>query len=180
MAMNSKRRTTMRTILTTTVLGLTLLAAVPHASAFGMRGGGPGFLHGHGGNGGGPGGAPLRLLLSQMTADQRRQVRQILVGDRQERRALLQQLHAAHEALADKMLAPGTVTDTDVMPEIQRIATLHQQLLGHGAKVMLQVRAVATPDQLAKVAQTKQKLDQLRGEIDTLLGRSADDEEPAE
>jgi Spy/CpxP family protein refolding chaperone len=178
MAMNSKRRTTMRTILTTTLLGLTLLAAVPQASAFGMRGGGPGFLH-HGGPGGGPGGPPLRLLLSQMTPDQRSQVRQILVGDRQERRAILQQLHAAHEALADKMLGPGTVSDTDLAPQIQTIATLHQQLLEHGAKVMLQVRAVATPDQLAKVAQTKQKLDQLRGEIDTLLGRSGDDE-PAE
>jgi Spy/CpxP family protein refolding chaperone len=167
----------MRTILTTTVLGLMLLAAVPHASAFGMRGGGPGFLHGHGGPGGGP---ALRLLLSQMTFDQRRQVRQILVGDRDERRTILRQLHAAHEALADKMLTPGAVTEADVAPQIAQIATLHQQLLAHGAKVMLQVRAVATPEQLAKVAQTKQKLDQLRGEIDTLLGRSADDDEPTE
>jgi Spy/CpxP family protein refolding chaperone len=177
MAMKSTRRTTMRTILTTMLLGTALLAAVPQASAFGMRGGGPGFMHGHG-PGGGPGGPALRLLLSQMTADQRGQVRQILVADRDERRTLIRQLHAAHEALTDKMLAPGTVTDADVAPQIQQIATLHQQLLGHGAKVMLQVRAVATPDQLAKVAQTKARLDQLRGEIDTLLGRSADDDAP--
>jgi Spy/CpxP family protein refolding chaperone len=179
MAMNAKRRTTMRTILTTTLLGLTLLASVPQASAFGFRGG-AGFMRGHGGPGGGPGGPALRLLLSQMTSDQRRQVRQILIGDRPERRALLQQLHAAHEALADKMLAPGTVGDADVAPQIQQIATLHQQLLSHGAKVMLQVRAVATPEQLAQVAATKQKLDRLRGEIDTLLGRSADDDESTE
>jgi Spy/CpxP family protein refolding chaperone len=179
MAMNAKRRTTMRTILTTTLLGLTLLAAVPQASAFGFRGGG-GFMHPAGGPAGGPDGGPggpaLRLLLSQMTSDQRRQVRQILIGDRPERMALLQQLQAAHEALADKMLAPGTVGDADVAPQIQQIATLHQQLLSHGAKVMLQVRAVATPDQLAKAAATKQKLDQLRGEIETLLGG----DEPAE
>jgi Spy/CpxP family protein refolding chaperone len=140
----------MRTIMTTTILGLALLAATPQAMAFGMRGG-PGFFGGHGGPGG-PGGPgkPLRLLLSQMTADQRSQVRDVLRADRGTMRDTVKALHDAHEALADKLFTAGPLTDTDIAPQVQKIAALHQQLLEHGTKVMLQVRAIATPDQLAK------------------------------
>ena len=169
----------MRTIVTTTMLGLALLAAAP-ASAFGMRGG-PGFFGGHGPGGpggpGGPAGMPLRLLLSQMTHDQRRQVRQILVADRGAMRHTLAQLRAAHEALADKMLAAGTLTQADIEPQVRKIAELHQQLLEHGTKVMLQVRAIATPEQLATAAQAKQKVAQLRDEIDTLLGKPSPEDD---
>jgi protein CpxP len=173
---------TMRTILTTTMLGLALLAAVPQASAFGF-GGGPGFFHGpmgHGGpGGGGPAGMPLRLLLRELDADQRTQVRQILVADRGTMRDTVKQLHAAHDDLADKMLTAGDVTQADVAPLVAKIAALHQQLLDHGTKVMLQVRAIARPDQLAKAAATKQQLDQLRDQIKTLLGKpGADDDQP--
>lgn len=166
----------MRTILMTTMLGLALLAVAPQASAFGFRGG-HGFFRGPGGPGGsgGPAGMPLRLLLRELTADQRAQVRQILVADRGSIRDTLKQLHAAHEELADKMFAPGTVTQADVDPIVQKIAALHQQLLDHGTKVMLQVRAIATPDQLAKAAATKQKLDQLHEQIGALLGNSDQD-----
>ena len=173
----------MRTILTTTMLGLALLAAVPQASAFGF-GGGPGFFHGpmgHGGpgGGGGPAGMPLRLLLRELDADQRTQVRQILVADRGTMRDTVKQLHAAHDELADKMLTAGDVTQADVAPLVAKIAALHQQLLDHGTKVMLQVRAIARPDQLAKAAATKQQLDQLRDQIKTLLGKpGADDDQP--
>ncbi len=167
----------MRTIITTTVLGVALLAAAPHVSAFGF-GGGPAFLAGRGGHGGhgGPAGMPLRLLLSQMSVAQRRQVRQILVGDRGTMRDTLQSLHAAHDALANKMLGAGPVTEADVAPDIAKIAALHQQLLEHGAKLMLELRAVATPDQLAKAADTKTKVDQLNEQLRTLLGKPGEDD----
>src|SRR5262245_18020451 len=100
----------MRTMITTTVLGLSLLAAAPQSWAFGLRGG-PGFLMGRGGPGGGPGGEghmPLGLLVRQMTPEQRIQVRGILMADRGTRRDLLTQLRAAHEALGNKVLASGT------------------------------------------------------------------------
>ena len=175
----------MRTILTVTMLGLALLTAVPQASAFGMRGG-PGLFGGRGGHhggpgGGGPGGMPLRLLLAQLTPEQRTQVRQILIADRGQMRDTARQLRAAHEALADKLFAGGTLTQADVAPEVQKIAALHQQLVEHGTSVMLQVRAIATPEQLAKAAVAKQKLEQLHGEIRALLAEpspEADDDLP--
>jgi Spy/CpxP family protein refolding chaperone len=168
----------MQTLITTMMLGLSLLAAVPEAAAFGKRGG-HGFMGRHGGPGG-PGGEerlPLRLLVQQMTPEQRRQVREIFMADRGARRDIMKQLRTAHEALGDKMLAAGTVGDADVAPLLDKIASLHRQLLDHGAKTMLQVRAIATPAQLAEAAKTKQRLDQLQGEIRTLLGKPSDDDD---
>jgi Spy/CpxP family protein refolding chaperone len=168
----------MRTLITTTMLGLSLLAAVPEAGAFGRRGG-HGFMGRHGGPGA-PGGEerlPIRLLVRQMTPEQRRQVRDIFMADRGARRDVMKQLREAHEALGDKMLAAGTVGDADVAPLLDRIAGLHRQLLDHGAKTMLQVRAIATPAQLAQAAKTKQRLDELHDEIATLLGKPSDDDD---
>jgi Spy/CpxP family protein refolding chaperone len=122
---------------------------------------------------------PLRLLLRELTADQRAQVRRILLADRGSMRDTLKQLRDAHEALADRMFAAGDVKQADVDPLVRKIAALHQQLLEHGTKVMLQVRAIATPEQLAKAAATKQKLDQLHEDIEALLGEAGvDDDEP--
>src|SRR5262249_45343333 len=150
-----------------TMVALMLLTVTVQAWAFGM-GGRAGF-GGPAGHGGGHG-MPLRLLVRQLSPDQRQQVRQILAAERGDVRDTLKQLHAAHDALADTMLGPGTVTAADVASQEQTIATLHQQLLDHGTKVMLQVRAIATPDQLAKAAASKKQLDQLRAQIQTILG----------
>src|SRR5262249_36487035 len=143
-------------------------------SAFGMGGGGPGFFGGHGGRGG-PAGMPLRILLRELDAGQRQQVRQILMADRGTMKDTVKALHDAHEALAAKMFAAGTLSDADIAPDVQKIAALHQQLLEHGTKVMLQVRAIARPDQLAKAAATKQKLDDLHAQIKAVFADTADD-----
>ena len=169
----------MRTTLTIAILGLSLFAAVPNASAFGFGGGGPGFRGGHGGPGG-PAGMPLRILLRELTPTQRQQVRQILVADRGQMRDTLKAMHDAHEALAAKMFAAGTLTDADIAPQVQQIAALHQQLLEHGTKVMLQVRAIAKPDQLAKAAATKQKLDDLHAQMRAVFADTADDGDAAD
>ena len=168
---------TMRTILSTLVAAA-LLAGAPHASAFGPPGGGP-FMRGPHGPGG-PGGPPFRLLLAQMTPEQRAQARQILIADRQEMRATVEQLHEAHKALADRALATGPLTAEDVAPQTERIAKLHQQLLDHGVQVMLKIRALATPEQLEKAQATKQKVDALREQLRNLLGEPFDEEPPAD
>ena len=155
----------MRTTMITMLFGLALLAPAPYASAFGPGGGGFGG-RGHGG----PGGMPLRILLAQMDAGQRAQVRQILIADRGTMRDTVTQLHQAQQALADKMFAAGDLTQADVEPQLQKIAALHQQLLEHGASIMLKVRAIAKPEQLAKAAQTKQQMDQLHAQMRALLG----------
>jgi len=156
----------MRTVLTM-LFGAALLAATPCAHAFGP-GGGPGFMRGHGGPGG-PGGPPFRLLVAQMSPDQRAQVRQILRAERVEMRQIVKALHDAHEDLANKSLAPGSLTGADLVPQTQKIAALHQLLLDHGVNVMLKIRALASPDQIAKAQAAKQKLDALRAEMRTLF-----------
>lgn len=156
----------MRTVLAM-LFGTALVAAAPCAHAFGPGGGGP-FMRGHGGPDG-PGGPPFRLLVAQMSPDQRVQVRQILRDERVQMRQIMKALHDAHEELADKSLAPGALTAADLAPTTQKIAAIHQQLLDHGVQVMLKIRALASPDQLAKAQATKQKLDALRAEMRTLL-----------
>ena len=166
----------MRTKMITTMLGIALLAAAPMAWAFGFGGpgGGPGMMGGPG-----PGaGMPIRLLVAQFTPDQRKQARQIFAANRTQMRSLAEQLHQAHDALATKMFTAGTVTDADVAPLVQEVATLHQQLLTQGTKVMLQVRAIATPDQLAKAATTKAKMDDLHQQMRALLGPPSDEDVP--
>ena len=164
----------MRTIIAL-IVGAALLGAAPHAEAFGDRGG-HGFMRGPGG----PGGPPFRLLIAQMTPAQRIQVRQVLRADRAEMRQIVKALHEAHEALADRSLAAGNVTAADLAPQTQRVVALHQQLVDHGVQVMLKVRAIATPEQLAKAATTKQKLDALRDEMRALIGEPFEAEAPEE
>jgi Spy/CpxP family protein refolding chaperone len=175
----------MRTILMAVTLGVAVLVGAPDASAFGMGHGffgGPGGPGPHGGPGGhgGPAGMPLRLLLAQMTPAQLQQVRTIFLADRDERHAAAEKLRSAHEALADKMFSTGPVTAGDVAPLLENIGALHQQLLDHGTSVMLKVRALATPEQIAKAADTKKQLDALHAQIDALLGHVAfdDDDQP--
>ena len=174
----------MRSRTLTAILGSTLLVAAPQAFAFGPHGG-PGLFGGGGPGGaggpGGPGGMPLRLLVTQLNPEQRVQVRRILLADRGTMRDTLGQLRKAHDALADKMFAAGNVSQADLEPLMKKIGALHQQIVEHGAQVMLKVRAVATPEQLAKAAAAKQKVDKLREEMGTLLGKSVpDDDEPGE
>jgi hypothetical protein len=149
------------------LFGATLVAGAPIAHAFGGPDGGGPFMRGHGP--GGPGGPPFRLLVAQMSPDQRVQVRQLLRDGRVQMRQIMKALHDAHEELANKSLAPGALTAADLAPTTQKIAALHQQLLDQGVQVMLKIRALATPDQLTKAQATKQKLDALREEMKSLL-----------
>ena len=157
----------MRTLLAM-LFGATLIAAAPCAQAFGGPGGGGPFGHGPGGPGG-PDGPPFRLLVAQMTPDRRVQVRQIMRAERVQMRQIMKSLRDAHEELADKSLAPGALTAADLAPTTQKIAALHQQLLDQGVQLMLKIRALATPDQIAKAQVTKQKLDSLREQMRALF-----------
>src|SRR5262245_43191779 len=114
----------MRTIIAMLV-GAAMLAAAPHAEAFGHRGG-PMVMRAPGGPGG-RGGPSFRVLVAQMTPAQRAEVRKILRTDREEMRGIVKALHEAHEALADKTLAAGPLTAADLTPHTQKIAALHQQ-----------------------------------------------------
>jgi Spy/CpxP family protein refolding chaperone len=109
------------------------------------------------------------LKSADLTPDQQNQVRKIMEDDHQQLRALFTQLQAANSQLADKLFAPGAVQSADLAPQVQQITQLRQQLMERGVKTALAVRAVLTPDQLAKVRQMRDRIDQLQTEMRTLL-----------
>jgi hypothetical protein len=86
---------------------------------------------------------------------------------------LFSQLHAANDELAAKLLAPGTVSQSDLAPTLAKIAALRQKLVENGASVALQIRALMTADQIAKASQVRQRLEQLDEERRQLLGKKA-------
>ena len=131
--------------------------------------------HGHGGSMMGAGSEPgmlfpMMLRTLELTPAQRGQVAEIMARHRTSMEPLFQQVRAAHDELATKLFAPGTVSAADLAPGLARLAVLKQQLLQDWTQAALETRAVLTPEQLAKAAQVKQRLDALHAEIDGLLG----------
>ncbi len=129
-------------------------------------------MHRHGpGGGAGDAGMMLPLLVRSagLSPEQDAKVREILAARRAASRALAGDLRQAQRDLSDKLLAPGPLKDADLQPQLQRIAQLREQRLQESAKLMLEVRALLTPEQLARVAQVKDRLRQLRAEMRQLF-----------
>jgi len=108
---------------------------------------------------------PLVLRHANLTADQQTQVHKIMDADHQNLQALSKQLQTANNQLADKLFAPGAVQATDLTPQVQQITQLRQQLMEQGLKTALAIRAVLTPEQLAKVSQLKDRMEKLQAEM---------------
>jgi len=122
-----------------------------------MLGDGPGMM------------LPLMLRRADLTAEQQKRVQDILSADREQLHALFQKLDAANDALAAKLVAPGTVDAAALQPDLDRVAHLRQELMEHGLKTALEVRAVLTPEQLAKTAEVQAKLRSLQQQLRELL-----------
>ena len=121
---------------------------------------------------------PLMLRHANLTADQQQRVREILEGDRERLHRLFSELDAANDALASKVVAPGTVDPAALKPEIERVARLRQDLMEQGLRTALAVRAVLTPEQLDKAARTQSRLRELQEEMRQLLESGAKGNEP--
>jgi len=155
-------------IMTVAALGLTVAADRAVAGPGGWGGGRGGMaMEGHG-----RGGMIFPLLLRAVgpTPEQEAKVAEIMRRHRANLEPLFQQMHAAHDDLASKLLAPGTVTAADVAPAVQRLGQIRQQLMQEWVQAALEARAVLTPDQLVKAAQVKQQLNQLRAQMEKILG----------
>ena len=127
---------------------------------------------------------PLLLRGVGLTADQKVQVRAIMDTHRAIFPELFKQLRDAHKALAMQLLAAGEVKAEDLAPQLQQINQLRAQLLREGTQVMLEVRQVLKPAQLAKAAQLKARMQALYDEMHSLmrgnnLGAGQDDNGPA-
>jgi Spy/CpxP family protein refolding chaperone len=112
---------------------------------------------------------PLLVRGVGLTEAQQTQVRQIVASHRPKFEALLRQLRAAREQLAEKLYASGPVKAEDLTPLTQQIAKLREPLTQESLQVALEVRKVLTPDQLAKAKQRRQRLNELRVEMRSLL-----------
>jgi Spy/CpxP family protein refolding chaperone len=107
----------------------------------------------------------LMIRTATLTPEQQGKVRGILSTHRATTRPLIEQLRQAQQELGAKLLAPGPLQPADLQPQLGRIGQLRDQLAQDGAQAALEVRAVLTPEQLARAAQTKERLTQLREEM---------------
>lgn len=104
-----------------------------------------------------------------LTEAQHAQVKQIVASHRPKFQALVRELRAAREQLAQKLYAPGPVKAEDLAPLMQQIGKLREPLMQESLQVALEIRKVLTPDQLAKAMQRRQRLNELRAEMRKLL-----------
>jgi periplasmic protein CpxP/Spy len=137
---------------------------------------GPAMFHERGGPGGVPpmqGEDPMRILQGiKLTPQQETQVHQILETNRANLRDLFAKLRAAQDALATALLRPGNVSAADVTPLLDNTLQIRRQLAERGLDTMLQVRAILTPDQLAKAAARRAKMKELEAQMRALLEES--------
>jgi len=130
----------------------------------GMMGDGPGMM------GDGPGMMlPLLLRGADLTPEQKTQVQKIMANNRDEFHTLFNQVRAAQKDLVDQLFASKAVTVDKLAPQVQQVTQLRGQLLQEGLKTALEVRGVLTPEQLAKAAQRKARLQALHAEMRSLL-----------
>lgn len=112
---------------------------------------------------------PLLLKHANLTPEQSQQVQKIMQADREGLRSAWKQLEGANNQLADKLFASGKAQIEDLTPLVQRITQLRQQLMEQGLKTALAVRGVLTADQLAKMAQVKDRMQKLHAEMRSLF-----------
>ena len=111
----------------------------------------------------------LMIRAANLTPEQQAKVRGILSTHRAATRPLIEQLRQAQQELGAKLVAPGPLQPADLQPQLGRISQLRDQLAQDGAQAALEVRAVLTPEQLARAALTKERMTQLREEMRQLM-----------
>jgi Spy/CpxP family protein refolding chaperone len=119
---------------------------------------------------GGPPPFMMMLRTANLTADQQKRVRQILKAERTQIEPLFRQFHSIHERIADKLLASGSVTASDLAPLQKQAADLQQKIATAHLDTALKIRSVLTPVQIAKVAQVHAKLRSLHQQIQAIIG----------
>ena len=118
-----------------------------------------------------PGPPPFMMLLksANLTDGQKTKVHEILKSSRGEMEPLFDQLHSLHQQMANKLLTPGAVTVDDLTPLQQQATQIHEQIGHNMLSTAIQIRNLLTPEQLARVAQTHQKLESLHAQMEELM-----------
>jgi hypothetical protein len=109
------------------------------------------------------------MQAAHLTTDQQKQVSQILQSNASQTAPLIQQLQSLHEQIANKLLSPGTVSTGDLTPLEDQAAQLDAQIQQQALNASVQIRAILTPDQVARMAQFHQKMAALQIQMDNLM-----------
>ena len=118
----------------------------------------------------GAGGFGVLLRGAGLTEAQEAQVRQIVANHRAEFQRLGGELRAARAALDAKLYGTDPVAAVDLVPLVEQIGRLRGELTQQSMQVALEIRGILTPEQLARAAQMRQRLAELRTEMRSLLG----------
>ena len=113
---------------------------------------------------------PLLLRGANLTSDQKAQVQQIISNHRATLRDLFSQLRAAQDQMANKLFSAARLQEADLAPQVQQIAQLRNQLAEEGLRVVLEIRGILTPEQLAKASQRKAQMESLHSQMRNLWG----------
>ena len=120
----------------------------------------------------------MGLQAAHLTADQQSHVNQIMQSNRSRTVALIEQLESIHEQIADRLLAPGTVTASDLAPLEDQAAQLDAQIQQQALNASVQIRAILTPDQVARMAQFHRKMSALQDQMRTLTSEGSQQATP--
>ena len=115
---------------------------------------------------------PLLLRGANLTADQKAQVQQIMANHRGRFRDLFNKLRASQDQMTDKIFSAERLQEADLAPEIQQISQLRNQLTEQGLRVVLEIRGVLTPEQLAKASQLKSQMESLHSQMRSLWAQA--------
>ena len=111
---------------------------------------------------------PLLLRGAKLTPDQKAQVQQIMTNHRGRFRDLFSKLRATQDQMANKLFSAERLQEADLAPQVQEISQLRNQLAEQGLKVVLEIRGVLTPEQLAKASQLKSQMQSLHSQMRSL------------
>ncbi len=113
------------------------------------------------------GGPNLRSV--GLSDTQKAQIHQIIASHRPQFHALREQLRAARSQVGDQLYGTNSVTSATLAPLTQEVDKLREQLAQGRLQIALEIRGVLTSEQLAKAAQLRLQLNQLRSQRRTLL-----------
>lgn len=112
---------------------------------------------------------PLLVRGAGLTETQQAQLKQLVTSHRSKADTLQRQLRVAREQLVEKLYTPGPLKTEELTSLTQQIGKLRESWAHESLQVALEVRKVLTPEQLAKAKQRRQRLNELRAEMRSLL-----------
>lgn len=130
---------------------------------------------GHMGMHGDPSHFMMLLKSANLTSAQHAQVRQILEADHAQMKPVMRQFHALHEQVAARLLSAGPVNASDLAPLTRQASKLQQQIDQNMLNTALAIRNLLTPEQLNRLAQVHQQLQNLHEQIRSLEGSQSED-----